>query len=186
MQWFICHIVLDICRCLFQINGHILPIIKCIYIYMGLSYAEPWNKRPGYWYWTHHENSAFPVHCQFIVNQCDKKIINIPLNNILFTTLCYFICHLKITPSYKPFLICWAWCTAHQMGFMDNLLETLIIKDTASPVCTMKACRGSRCIAPLILNLGSRWEWVVNSTFPWYPLNRTGVLWQFPNCAQYT
>jgi len=26
----------------------------------------------------------------------------------------------------------------------------------------MKACRGSTCKAPLILNLGTRWRWVVN------------------------
>lgn len=99
-----------------------------MHVCFGLSYAEPWDKTPRYGYWSHNQNSAFPVHCQFMVNKCDKKIINIPLNNIIFTTLLYFIYHLEITPFYKPFCICWLWCTAHQMGFIHNILETLIIK----------------------------------------------------------
>jgi len=30
----------------------------------------------------------------------------------------------------------------------------------------MKAYRGNRGIAPLVLNLGARWRWVVNLTLP--------------------
>jgi hypothetical protein len=41
---------------------------------------------------------------------------------------------------------------------------------------TMKEYRGSRCIAPLILNFGIEWKWAVNCTprplYPRYPLNR--------------
>jgi len=98
-----------------------------MHVCLGLPYAEPRNKTPRCGYWPHHQNSAFPFHCQFMVNKYDKKIINIPLNNTIFTTLLYFIYHLEITPFYNPFCICWLWCTAHQMGFI-HILETLIIK----------------------------------------------------------
>jgi len=46
---------------------------------------------------------------------------------------------------------------------------------------TMKAYWESGCIVPLILDLGTRWRWVVSSTprplypqgrSPWYPLDR--------------
>jgi hypothetical protein len=38
----------------------------------------------------------------------------------------------------------------------------------------MKLCNGSRGVAPLILNLGTRWRWVVNFTpQPLYPWERT-------------
>ena len=40
----------------------------------------------------------------------------------------------------------------------------------------MKAQRGSRGIAPLIPNLGTRWGWVVNATpRPIYPQERPGT-----------
>jgi len=50
------------------------------------------------------------------------------------------------------------------------------VKGTAVPVMTMKAYRGSRGIAPLILNLGTRRRQVVNFTsqllYPLYPIGR--------------
>jgi hypothetical protein len=40
----------------------------------------------------------------------------------------------------------------------------------------MNAYRGSTGIAPLILNLGTRWKWVVNFTpQPFYPKERTPI-----------
>ena len=40
----------------------------------------------------------------------------------------------------------------------------------------MKAQRASRGTAPLILNIGARWSWVVN--LPTLPLDRRNILWQ--------
>jgi hypothetical protein len=40
------------------------------------------------------------------------------------------------------------------------------VKGKALPVHATKTCRGSRGIAPLILNLGDRWRWVGSIT-PW-------------------
>jgi hypothetical protein len=54
-----------------------------------------------------------------------------------------------------------------------------IKKLNSSPVRALNAYRGSRCTAPLILNVGPRWVWVVSFTFlplcpqgkgKWYPL----------------
>ena len=129
MRWLVCHIALDTHRCSFQIRNHIYPITK-MHVCFGLSYAEPWNKTPRYGYWSHHQNSPFPVHCQFMVNKCDKKIINIPLNNIIFTILLYFIYHLEITPFYSPFCTWWLLCTARQMGFIHNILESPLLVPT--------------------------------------------------------
>ena len=36
------------------------------------------------------------------------------------------------------------------------------VKGKAYPVCDTKEYEGSRCLSPLILNLGARWSWVVN------------------------
>jgi len=45
------------------------------------------------------------------------------------------------------------------------------------PVHTMQAQRGSRDIALLILNLGTRWSWMVNfTTWQLYARGRTPIL----------
>jgi len=108
-------------------QGSHLPHHK-MHVWFGLSIRITMKQNTKNGYWSHHQNSAFPVHCQFMVNKGDKKIINIPLNNIIFTTILYFIYRLEITPFYNPFCICWLWCTAHQMGFIHNILETHIIE----------------------------------------------------------
>jgi hypothetical protein len=50
----------------------------------------------------------------------------------------------------------------------------IVAKVKIVPVHVMKAYRGSRSIAPLILNLGTRWWWVVSIT-PWTIYNREGT-----------
>jgi hypothetical protein len=51
------------------------------------------------------------------------------------------------------------------------------VRGILPPFHAVKAYRGSRVIAPLILNLGNKWKSVVNFT-PWslYPRERTPVL----------
>ena len=57
-----------------------------------------------------------------------------------------------------------------------NIICVLTIgkKGRIAPVHDMKACKGGRGIAPLILNLGIRWRWLVNIK-PW-PL-KAGTYW---------
>jgi hypothetical protein len=73
--------------------------------------------------------------------------------------------------QYVCSIHCWlVFCTTNA-----KMKEACIIKAKLR-VHTVKVCRSSRGIAPLILNLGCRWWWVVNIT-PWslYPQERTPV-----------
>jgi hypothetical protein len=56
--------------------------------------------------------------------------------------------------------------------------KILAKKDAFFPVHAMKAYRGSRFIVPLILDLSTRWRWVVNFKFwPLIPTKETHYLW---------
>jgi hypothetical protein len=58
----------------------------------------------------------------------------------------------------------------------SDLLGKVKVKGKVFPVHAMRVYRGSRGIAPTILNLGTRWRWVVNFTpRPLYSWERTPV-----------
>jgi hypothetical protein len=56
---------------------------------------------------------------------------------------------------------CWLFFPAH---FVFLLNRATVMKDEVVPVHAMQAYGGRSGVAPLILNLGTRWKWVANLT----------------------
>jgi hypothetical protein len=73
-----------------------------------------------------------------------------------------------VCPRSVRVFMCFVWISEQTALISLKIVQN--VKGKAVPVHAVKAYRGTRGIAPLILNLGTRWRWVVNFTpRPLYP-----------------
>ena len=110
-----------------------------------------------------------------------RRICNCSGTNTVSYKMCGSVCGMSADQTSLALLLQWfiSDCSSHVRCFGRG--NSRICKGTGEfiPFDAVKACRGSRGIAPLILNLSARWRWVFNVTSrELYPRERTpGTIW---------